>query len=190
MTMHIRLLVLACILLSLSSLRAQQRTNAEVPLDSVAVGQSEPDASEKLLYLLGASVFFAGFDYLGYNATRQHPSALSVYRVLQGLTQLAISWFLYEQVGLPTAIGFNLIWWTFGDDFLYYGYAELMNPGHPWESRGELGRKVMGNHCTWAYWTPVGILRGMKRDRAIAGSTLIAQSLVGLTAAISITLSF
>jgi hypothetical protein len=188
--MHLRPLVLACILLSLTTLRAQQRTDAVVLPDSVATVQAVPDASEKLLYLLGASVFFAGFDYLGYNATRRHPNALRVYRVLQGLTQIAISWFLYEQFGLPTAIGFNVIWWTFGDDFLYYGYAELINPGHPWESRGDLGNGVLSNRCTWAYWTPVGIMRGMKRNQAIAGSTLVAQSLVGLGAALTITLSF
>ena len=157
----------------------------------IACGAVEaPGTLERLLWLAGASVAYAGFDYIGYNATRNNPSALRAYRVTQVLMQSAISWLLYEQVGLPTAISFNLIWWTFGMDFLYYGYAEIINPGHPWESRGDFGNGVLANRCGWAYWTPVGISRGMKRGKPIAANTLIAQSLVGLGLAVTITLAW
>lgn len=145
---------------------------------------------KKLVYLTGASVVYAGVDYLGYNLTNRNPTALKVYRVFQVLMQAGISWFLYEQLGLPTAIGFNLIWWTFGDDILYYGYANVLNPGGKWESRGAFTHSVMGNHCTWAYWTPLGLLRGMDNKKVIAGNTLVAQSIIGAALAITITISF
>ncbi len=145
---------------------------------------------EKLLYLFGASVVYAGFDYVGFNITKSNPTALTIYRVLQVATQAAISWLLYDQVGLTTAISFNVIWWTFGDDILYYGYAELFNPGGGWESRGAFRNSIIGNQCTWAYWTPIGITRGIDRKKVIAGDTLIAQSLIGAILAVSLTLSF
>jgi hypothetical protein len=149
-----------------------------------------PSATTKLLWLGGACILYAGADYAGYNATRHNPTALKVYRVFQLLMQGAMSWLLYEQVGLPTALSFNLIWWTFGLDFLYYGYAELINPGHPWESRGDFRNGVLSNRCGWAYWTPVGMTRGMKRGLPIAADTLIAQSLIGLGLALTITIVF
>lgn len=144
---------------------------------------------EKILYLTGASVLYAGIDYTGYNLTRNNNAALTVYRIFQVAVQGAITYFLYKEIGLPTAIAFNVIWWTFGDDILYYGYSELVNPGGRWESRGSFSANVMGNHATWAYWTPIGIVRGMKRDQPIAGDTLIAQSLFGLEIALTITIT-
>ena len=177
------------LLIAAAPLPAQERIDSTTNIQN-RTAIPPPGALEKTAWLLGASVLFAGFDYVGFNATRQNPNALKVYRVLQVLAQTAISWVLYDQVGLPTAIGFNLIWWTFGDDFLYYGFAELINPGHPWESRGDLGRGVMSNQCRWAYWTPIGIARGMRRDDPIAGNTLVAQALTGLALAFTITLTF
>ena len=145
---------------------------------------------QKALYLTGASLIYSGIDYFGYNATKNNSTSLIIYRIFQIATQGAISWFLYDQLGLPAAIGFNLIWWTFGDDLLYYGYAELVNPGGTWESRGALRNSVINNHTTWAYWTPIGISRGIKRSEPIAGDALIAQSLIGAAIAFTITLTF
>ena len=149
-----------------------------------------PSAATKLLYLAGASLVYAGVDYVGFNITRRNDTRLAIYRVFQVLMQGAITWFLYDRLGLPTAIGFNVIWWTFGLDFLYYGYAELINPGQPWESRGDLQHKVFDHEANWAYWTPVGIARGMKRSEGIPGDTLLAQSLIGAALGITITITF
>ncbi len=145
---------------------------------------------QKVLYLTGASLLFAGVDYVGYNLTKKNSTALTIYRIFQIAMQASITWFLYKELGLPTAIGFNIMWWTFCDDFLYFGYAELFNPGGSWESRGNLEKNVFGNHATWAYWTPVGISRGMKRDQPIAGNTLLAQALIGAAIGVTITISF
>ncbi len=152
--------------------------------------EQPPTALEKAAWVAGASVVFAGFDYVGYNLTARNPTALVGYRIAQVLVQSAISWFLYRKLGLPSAIGFNLIWWTFGDDFLYYTWAEVINPGPPWESRGAMNNSIFGNQCYWAYWTPVGISRGMKRGETIAGDTLLAQALVGAALGFTITIAF
>ena len=49
------------------------------------------------------------YEVITYNLVRNHPASIPYYRVVQGLVQLGISWFLYEMVGLPTALGFNLM---------------------------------------------------------------------------------
>jgi hypothetical protein len=157
--------------------------------DSI-VDATKPEAGEKMLYLTGAALGFALFDYVGYNLVRNSDTGLPIYRVVQVLTQLGVSWLLYEKVGLPTAIAFNLIWWTWGLDAIYYGYTELFNAGGSWERRGAFRSQILGNHCTWASWTPVGISRGMDPKKPIAGDTLIAQFLVGAGLAVTISLNF
>ncbi|MBE0644864.1 MAG: hypothetical protein IH600_12340 [Bacteroidetes bacterium] len=199
-------LIILIVMLAAQSLCAQYRETSGLPLSasslaatgmdedslrSVAmVEHAEAGAVEKVLYLTGATLGFALFDYIGYNLVRDDKTAMPYYRVLQGLVQLGISWFLYEQVGLPTAIGFNLIWWTWGADAIFYGYTELFNVGGSWRGRGVFEGDIMNNNCTWASWTPVGITRGMDPEKKIAGNTLVAQSLVGAALAVTITLRF
>jgi hypothetical protein len=181
---RLTLLIVSVLFFSLHQSKAQSTS-----CDSLFAGKNVP-VLEKLVWLAGANVAFAGFDYVGFNLTKRNPSSLIAYRVCQVLFQTGMSWLLYKKLGLPTVIGFNLIWWTFGDDFLYYCYAEAFNPGAPWESRGSLRDNVMRNHATWAYWTPLGIMRGMKRSQPIAGDALLAQSLIGLSLAVTLTISF
>jgi hypothetical protein len=157
--------------------------------DTVAVG-TEPSGLTKVLYLTGATAGFALFDYVCFNLVRTSGTMLPAYRVVQVLVQAGISWFLYRQVGLPTAIAFNVVWWTWGADAVYYGYAEMFNASGHWERRGSFQRSIMENHCTWAWWTPVGVARGMDNTEVIAGDTLVAQSLFGAALALTLTLSF
>ncbi len=148
-------------------------------------------ALTKLAWLFGSSAAFALFDYVGFNYTAStDKSMLPLYRALQASVQTGIVYYLFKNISLGTAAGFTVIWWTFGDDFLYYGYAELFNPGPPWESRGNMNINVFGNHCTWAYWTPIGIARGVKRNKVIAGDTLLAQALAGAALGVTFTVSF
>jgi hypothetical protein len=179
-----RLFLLLLLVPSLHCMHAQ--TDSAMALDV----RARPGAGEKLLWLGGAAVAFAGFDYVGFNLTRSSPGWLKVYRVCQVLAQSAITYLLYERLGLSTAVSFNVLWWTFCCDFLYYGYAELFNPGHPWESRGDMRGGVFENDATWAYWTPLGIMRGMKRDKGLPGESLVGQALFGLTLGVSITIAF
>lgn len=158
--------------------------------DLLTPAQEEKSAGEKLLFLAAACMGFAFFDYVVFNSVRTDKKAVRVYRIAQGLTQAAITYYLYKEVSASTAIGFNLVWWTFGTDFIYYGYSELINAAEPWENRGDFQRKIMGNCTTWAFWTPIGIARGMKRNKPIAGDTLIAQALVGAALAVTVTVTF
>lgn len=150
----------------------------------------EPKTGEKILWLTGASLTFSAFDYLGYNITKDETGvAPTSYRIVQTLLQLGITYVLYEKCGLPTAIGFNLIWWTFGDDLLYYGYGAMIPNGRGgrFEDRNSFDNvTTYGAHHAW--WTPVGLLR-TKYDR-IPGNTLIAQSLIGMGLAMTITITF
>jgi hypothetical protein len=151
---------------------------------------TSPGQGEKLLWLAGATFSYAMFDYIGYNLVRDNTSTLPIYRVMQALVQAGITWILYEKLGLPTAAAFNLVWWTWGTDALFYGYTELFNVGGNWKGRGVFQSDIMDNNCTWASWTPVGMLRGMDSSRPISGDTLLAQFLVGAVAAVTITVTF
>ena len=195
-----RVIVIVCVLLLLAPRAVGQFRDAGeaaagapvagAPMGSDSVVVEGATDGEKLLYLAGASLGFALFDYVGFNLVRDNPTTTPIYRVIQGLTQLAVSWLLYEELGLPTAIAFNLIWWTWGLDAIFYGYTELFNVGGDWRGRGVFQSDIMNNNCFWASWTPVGIAQGMDPKKKIAGDALVAQSLVGALLAISITINF
>lgn len=144
---------------------------------------------EKVMWLAGATVAYSLFDYVGFNLARDHDTALPIYRVTQALVQIGLTWLLYDQVGLPTAVAFNLVWWTWGMDALFYGYTELFNVGGDWLGRGVFRKNILDNKCRWAAWTPVGMVRGMDSRKPIAGDTLIAQVLLGAGLALSITIT-
>jgi hypothetical protein len=152
--------------------------------------EAQPSAGEKLLWLAGASAVFSLFDYVGFNLARTDDTSLKLYRVLQVLVQAGLTWLLHEQAGLGTAVAFNVVWWTWGMDALYYVYTDMFDAGGHWEKRGAFERAILGNQCTWAWWTPIGISRGMDNKRPIAGDALMAQMALGAAAAISITIRF
>jgi hypothetical protein len=141
-----------------------------------------------LIVLAVVCAVYALADYLGYNFTRHDPNSLRRYRVAQAVMQATLTALAGLLASVATAVAFNLVWWTFGEDILYYAYAAVLNPGGRWESRGNFRRYILGNCCTWAYWTPIGMLRGMDKSRRIAGSTLIAQASIGAAGAIALTM--
>src|SRR5206468_6952336 len=83
---------------------------------------------ERIGYVCAASLAFSLFDYIGHNATKTDHAARLAYRIFQPAVQAGITYFLYKQCGLNSAISFNIIWWTWGDDLAYYGWAYLINP--------------------------------------------------------------
>src|SRR5437868_2972699 len=121
-------------------------------------------------YICGASLAYSLVDYLGYNLVRGDKGAPFSFRLGMIALQSGLSYFLYKQCGLHSAISFNLIWWTWGDDFAYYGWANALNPSFARDNREVNGLKQGG--ITWAWWTPVGLVR--KKGREIDISTLIA----------------
>jgi len=129
---------------------------------------------EKKGYMIGSVVAFSAFDYAGYNLSKDSKTSLDVYRVVQVLVQVGITKLLIEEVGLPEAIGFNLIWWTWGADLLYYQWGRFIPP---------YDRLTQNKGVTWAHWTPVGLVRGRG---VIANDTLIAQATIGLSISLAL----
>lgn len=178
--------------------RAQYRDNHRplsvndvvVSGDSLSsVARMQPSTGEKLLWLAGASITFSLFDFVAFNHVRATGASMPAYRVLQTMVQAGISWILYEYAGLPTAVAFNIAWWTWSMDALYYVYADTLDLKNGWEPRGSFETNIMGNRCTWAWWTPVGIAQGMNNKKPIAGDTLMAQMLLGAALAITVTVT-
>lgn len=130
---------------------------------------------------LVACIGFSAFDYAGYNLTKDDATALVCYRISQVAVQALITWALWENYGAQSAVKFNLIWWTFGCDWLYYGWANLLNPHHGWESRGAPGV----NQISWGWWTPWGLLSGGKGS-LLSSRSLAFQSVIGLSISIAI----
>ncbi|MDP4199691.1 MAG: hypothetical protein Q8922_03710 [Bacteroidota bacterium] len=143
----------------------------------------------RLGYVIGASVAFSLADYVGYSLARVdnvNGHAPIWYRLIESSVQAGMSYLLYEKFGLPSTIAFNLIWWTWGDDLGYYGWANALNPGKQsvgvWENRE--GNGLRSNHITWASWTPIGVLR--PPGSLIARDALIAQAMVGFSVSMAI----
>ncbi|HET6402448.1 MAG TPA: hypothetical protein VFH95_13780 [Candidatus Kapabacteria bacterium] len=144
---------------------------------------------ERIEYVIGASLVFSLADYIGYSLARVdnvNDKAPWWYRTIQASVQTGISYLLYKKFGLPSTIAFNLIWWSWGDDLAYDGWADLINPGKQsigiWENR--TGNGLRSNHITWAGWTPIGLLR--PQGSLIARDALVAQAMIGLSISIAI----
>ncbi len=154
-----------------------------------SVLHAQPDSArlERTAYVLGSSLAFSLFDYVGYGLVRKNNQAPLSYRLLQVSVQAAISYFLYKQCGLSSAITFNLMWWTWCDDISFYGWGNLLNPSWPpWENRTHNG--LMGRQIDWAYWTPIGLTRPWKS--LIARDVLVAQAAIGFSVSIGYLLGF
>lgn len=142
---------------------------------------------ERYEYVLGSTLAFSLGDYIDYNMLKaynvgDHPyNAPIAFRIIEVTLQAAISYFLYKECGLSSAISFNLIWWTWGDDFAYYGWGQLLS-WFPWESRAQSGLRFTEYNS--AGWTPIGLLR--PQGSSIAKSTLVAQAVIGLSVSMAI----
>lgn len=137
---------------------------------------------ERIGYVCGASLAFSLFDYVGSNATKTNNTARAFYRALEFSAQTAITYFLYKNCGLNSAISFTVIWWTWGDDIAYYGWAYAINPKRPWEGRNFNGLQSHG--ISWAWWTPIGLTR--KKESLIDKATLMVQAMLGFSISIAI----
>ena len=163
------------LLLLASPLHAQDSTHASTKLERAA-------------WVVGSSMAFSLFDYVGFNYVKEWDHAPLWYRAIQTSVQVGLSYLLYKTFGLNSAISFNLIWLSWGDDIGYYGWANVFNPaatnsnGVPWENRE--GNGLRSNHITWAYWTPIGWFRPYKS--LIARDALVTQALVGFAISIAI----
>jgi len=139
-----------------------------------------------LIYGISAAIVFALFDYFGFNISLNKKwadfSLFNRYRAAQLVFQIVLSLLVFLLSGWKAALVFNLIWWTWGCDFLFYLFCEIFNYGN---DRGNFKKEVKGNNVQWAWWTPYGLMFTKKGD-VIKISVLIIQSIVGVVLAIVI----
>ena len=167
--------LLLLLIIFVSSSQAQQDS---AKVDSVI----QKTILVKAAYVVGASLAFSLFDYVGYNLIRHDiepyayraPWMLPAYRILQVAVQSAITYFLYKECGLSSAISFNLIWWTWGDDLAYYGLMYY----------GSHSNAISTDEITWAGWTPIGLTR--RQGSIIPQDVLIPQAIVGFSISMAI----
>lgn len=151
--------------------------------------RSKGSNGEKVRNLLIASALSSLTDYVGYNLTKNNQQTLVLYRVIQTTFNATLTYYLYHENGLSTALAFQFVWWTGGHDFMYYGWAEILSI-RGWEGRGSFSR-VVREGASHLYWTPIGLSRGgINYRHAIAGNTLLAQAVGGFTLALTVSISF
>ena len=145
----------------------------------ISHAEEKPTALEKSLWLMGGCLVFSGFDYWGYNASKNdHGVAPVGYRVCQLALQGVITEILHEVAGSDVAISFNIMWWTGVDEELYHFWGEVTN-AYPTDGRGSW-KRVREDGSTVRNWTPVGLLQhGYPSHARISGNTLLAQSIGG-----------
>jgi hypothetical protein len=136
---------------------------------------------ERYGYVIGASLAFSLLDYVGFNLDlyKHNNNSLFVYHSIESLTGAAITYFLYKTCGLSSALSFDLIWWTWGDDLGFYGYQDAFNIAS-WRNR-TAHNDLKNNQITWAGWTPIGLLR--PQGSVIARSALYGQVAIGFSIA-------
>jgi len=126
-----------------------------------------------LLWLL----LFSGYDFVGYNLTKGNADALQAYRISQVALQAGITVHLWQD-SPREAIAFNVCWWAFVADLLYYAWAYVFNIRAPFENRSTVPMSL--HSVTWAYWSPAGIAYGADRSQVIPLPVLAWQSFFGL----------
>lgn len=142
---------------------------------------------ERFEYVIGSSVAFSLLDYVAFNFSKEYlgvrPGEFSntIYHGIFFLVGAGINYWLYHSLGLPSAIAFDVIWWSWADDLGYMAWANILNPSSPWPNRST--EQFTENICC-AEWTPVGLVQGYKAF--LPRSTIFAQSAIGLSLAIAI----
>ena len=137
-----------------------------------------------------AIAVFALYDYFGFTYSI-HNNKVRSYRFSQGILQITISVICIWFGGFKAAVIFNLLWWTWWADWLFYFYCFLFNfKGN----RKDKFQPFEGN-VRWAFWTPMGLLQliflGKESEshyRILKPVSLVMQSAVGLV--VSVWLNF
>lgn len=138
----------------------------------IATAEAQPTRGERALWLGIGYTAFTLYDYLLYPAIAPHGSQdLLLYRVSQLAVQAGLTWLLIDQTDWRTGLAFNLLWWTWWNDFGYYALYEIRTPG-------TFANEVLANRVTWAWWTPYGLARGNK-SKPIEANILITQAGIG-----------
>ena len=101
-----------------------------------------------------ALFIFALFDYFGYTYF-YFLSKVKLYRVLQGMFQAILTVLCYFFGGIKASIIFNLLWWTWTADWIFYLYCLIFN----FRGNRKDWLQPFRGHVRWAFWTPVGLMQ-------------------------------
>lgn len=139
-----------------------------------------------IIYMVLGALLFSLFDYFGFNISLKRGWAEfnndRGYRVVQAVMQGLITLILLIVSGWKAALGFNMIWWTWGCDFIFYLYCEIFNYG---KDRGNFRKEVISGGVQWAWWTPYGLLFTKKGD-VVGYRALAVQALIGFAIALAV----
>lgn len=148
------------------------------------------------LIILGFTFIFSLFDYFGYNISARNgwvnEKLINSYRIIQTSVQIILTLIALFVFNWKVAVGFNLLWWTWNCDLLFYFIGDILGV----YGRGWFKSEVINNQVSWAWWTPYGIydlLKNGKQNgnyRIIKGSILLFQAFLGLILTIFISFYF
>lgn len=105
-----------------------------------------------------AILVFSIFDFFGYNISKKYgwvdENFINLYRVIQGIVQFGITIHLFLLYNFITALSFNILWWTFVADWIYYilcipfGFIFNISTGY---------KESFQNKVRHAWWTLFGL---------------------------------
>lgn len=143
----------------------------------------------ELLTAFTGIIIFSLYDYFGFHISYKKGwedfTPINPYRISQSIIQLIITAILLIFFGWLSALTFNILWWTWWADLLFYLWYDLLRVfGYPRKPRG-FREQVMGNKVTWAYWTAWGILRLKHKHEIMTWKEIFFQAIIGLIIVVS-----
>jgi hypothetical protein len=137
----------------------------------------------ELLASFTGIIIFSLYDYFGFHISHKKGwedfTPVNPYRISQFIVQVFITLFLLFLYGWFSALAFNILWWTWWADLLFYFWYDVLRIfGYP-RKPGGFKEQVMGNKVTWAYWTPWGLLRIKHRDTVMTRKEIFIQAISG-----------
>jgi len=144
----------------------------------------------ELISAFSGIIMFSLYDYFGFHIAHKKGwedfTMFNPYRFSQFIVQLTITFTLYFIYGWFSALAFNLLWWTWWADLLFYMWYDLFKIfGYP-RKPGGFREQVLGNKVTWAYWTAWGLLRFKHKDTVMKRNEIFLQAAAGLVIVILI----
>ena len=138
----------------------------------------------ELLASFTGILIFSLYDYFGFHISHKKGwedfSLINPYRISQLTVQIIITVFLFIYYGWFSALAFNILWWTWWADLLFYFWYDLLRIfGYP-RKPGGFKEQVMGNKVTWAYWTALGFIRRKHKHTVMTMKEIFIQAVIGL----------
>jgi hypothetical protein len=138
----------------------------------------------ELIASFAGIIVFSLYDYFAFHISHKRGwedfKMVNPYRISQFIVHVTITLILIYIYGWFSAIAFNILWWTWWADLLFYFWYDFLKLfGYP-RKPGGFREQVLGNKVTWAYWTAWGLLRFKHRDTVMKGSEIFVQAGSGI----------